>query len=89
MSEYIVARTAPDPYGPWSDPIILYRCPEEEWHESIFCYAAKAHPEITSAPDELIVTYVTNSYDFDRIEADARLYRPRFLLIRFKPSAFK
>ena len=87
MSENIVARIAPDPDGPWSDPIILYQCPEEAWHDSIFCYAAKAHPEITLAPDQLIVTYVTNSYDFNRIETDARLYRPRFLLIRFKPSA--
>ena len=89
MSKNIVARTAPEPYGPWSGPIILYQCPEEDWHENIFCYAAKAHPEISSASNELIVTYVTNSYDFKQIESDARLYRPRFLIIRFKPSAFQ
>jgi hypothetical protein len=89
MSKNIVARTAPEPYGPWSGPIVLYRCPEEGWHDSIFCYAAKAHPEIASAPHELIVTYVANSMDFDRIESDTRLYRPRFLLIRFQPSVFK
>ncbi len=89
MSKTIVARTAPEPHGPWGEPIPLYRCPEEDWHANIFCYAAKGHPEISPAPDELIVTYVTNSYDFNQIESDARLYRPRFLLIRFKPAAFK
>ena len=88
MSKNIVARTAPEPYGPWGEPIILYQCPEEDWHDNIFCYAAKGHPEIAAAPDELIVTYVTNSYDFNQIESDARLYRPRFLLIRFRPPAF-
>lgn len=88
MSKNIVARTALEPYGPWSEAIILYQCPEEDWYDNIFCYAAKAHPEISSPSAELIVTYVTNSYDFSRIESDARLYRPRFLLIRFKPSAF-
>jgi hypothetical protein len=89
MSKNIVARTAPEPYGPWSEPIVLYRCPEEDWHDNIFCYAAKAHPEISAAPDELIVTYVTNSMDFSQIESDARLYRPRFLRLRFNPSIQK
>ena len=89
MSKNIVARTAPEPYGPWSEPLIVYQCPEEDWHDNIFCYAAKAHPEISLAPNELIVTYVTNSMDFNQIESDARLYRPRFLRLRFKPSANK
>ncbi len=89
MSKNIVARTAPEPYGPWSEPIVLYRCPEEDWHDNIFCYAAKAHPEISLASNELIVTYVTNSVDFDQIESDARLYRPRFLRVQFRPSASK
>jgi hypothetical protein len=84
MSKNIVVRTAPQPHGPWSPATILYRCPEEDWHENIFCYAAKAHPEISSDPHELIVTYVTNSMDFNQIESDARLYRPRFLRVRFK-----
>jgi hypothetical protein len=86
MSNNIVARTAPEPYGPWSEPSVLYRCPEEDWHDNIFCYAAKAHPQLSLAPDELIITYVANSMDFHQIESDARLYRPRFLRVRFEPS---
>jgi hypothetical protein len=49
----------------------------------VFCYAAKAHPEIASIPEELIITYVTNSPDIELIRSDASLYRPRFLRLRF------
>ena len=81
-SETISARLAPEPHGPWSEPIDLFHCPEEGWDAKIFCYAAKAHPNLASAPDELIITYVTNSNDFDLIKNDARLYRPRFIRVR-------
>jgi hypothetical protein len=83
ISARIVARKAPTPYGPWSAPILLYTCPEAEWGPRIFCYAAKAHPSLSSATDALIVTYVANSTNFEQIIADARLYRPRFLQVRF------
>jgi hypothetical protein len=86
MSKNIVARTAPEPYGPWSEPFVLFRCPEENWHDRNFCYAAKAHTEISASPDELIITYVASSMDFDRIVSDARLYRPRFLRLRFNSN---
>jgi Domain of unknown function (DUF4185) len=81
----IAARTAPTPYGPWRQPLELYRCPEASWAPDIFCYAAKAHPCLSRKPNELIVTYVANSTNFDRVANDARLYRPRFLRVVFKP----
>jgi hypothetical protein len=83
LSEYIVFRLAPEPAGPWGEPVRIYRCPEAEWDSRIFCYAAKGHPELASSPDELVVTYITNSTDFGLIESDARLYRPRFLRVNF------
>ncbi len=83
LSKYMVFRLAPEPHGPWGAPIRFYRCPEAEWDPRIFCYAAKGHPEISLSPEELIVTYTTNSTDLDLIESDARLYRPRFLRLRF------
>jgi hypothetical protein len=52
--------------------------------EDILCYAAKGHPELSLIPDELIVTYVANSTDFYKMAADAQLYRPRFIRVRFK-----
>ena len=87
MSKNIVARTAPQPFGPWSEPLLLYQCPEEDWHDNIFCYAAKGHPELSLTSDELIITYVANSIDFYKMAADARLYRPRFIRVRFQGAA--
>jgi hypothetical protein len=84
FSEYMVFRLAPQPQGPWSDPVRFYRCPEAEWDPRIFCYAAKGHPEFSVFPEEIIITYTTNSMDLALIESDARLYRPRFLKLRFQ-----
>ena len=82
-TDHIVARFAPQPWGPWNDPVSIYRCPEARWDESIICYAAKGHPEISTAADELIVSYIANSTDFETMVSDARLYRPRFIRVRF------
>ena len=89
ISRNIMARLASRPYGPWSAPVRLYQCPEAEWDKDFFCYAAKAHPDISLHPDELIVTYVANSTDFQKVAVDTRLYRPRFLRVRFLPSDTK
>jgi hypothetical protein len=83
LSENIAMRFARHPQGPWSRPAKVYRCPEADWNPLIFCYAGKGHPEIGAGPQELIVTYVANATDFALIEADARLYRPRFIKIAF------
>jgi hypothetical protein len=84
FSENIVVRFAPRPWGPWSEPSRIYACPEAEGAKSVFCYAAKGHPALSSAPDEIIVTYVASSLDFSKITNDATLYRPRFLRVRFE-----
>jgi hypothetical protein len=84
ISRNIVARLAPNPWGPWSEPDILYQCPEMSRSKDILCYAAKGHPDLSSAPDELIITYVANSNDFYKMAGDARLYRPRFLRVWFE-----
>jgi len=79
----IELRRAPAPEGPWGDPATLYACPEGKWDKRIFCYAAKAHPELSRSAEELIVTYVANSTSFWHMAGDARLYWPQFLRIRF------
>jgi len=77
-----MARTAPEPWGPWSSPTVIYRCPEAKWDKQIFCYAAKAHPMLSSATHELVITYAANSFDLAQVLTDARLYWPRFVRVK-------
>ena len=82
----ILVRLAPALTGPWSEPVQVYRCPEMDWPSKAFCYAAKAHPELTSAPDELLITYAANSWEFSNLINDARLYWPRFVRVKQIPD---
>ncbi len=82
LSGTIKLRLSPTPIGPWGKPAQIFECPELKWPGKAFCYAAKAHPELATAPDELVITYAANSWDFWQLFRDSRLYWPRF--IRFK-----
>ena len=86
LSKNILARMSCAPQGPWGDAIRLYQCPEAQWDNSIFCYAAKAHAILSKDPDSLVITYIANSIDFNEMANDARLYRPRFLRATFTPK---
>jgi hypothetical protein len=77
----ILVRLAPGLTGPWGNPIQVFRCPEMDWPTKAFCYAAKAHPELVTAPDELLITYAANAWDFWDLFKDARLYWPRFVRV--------
>lgn len=81
----IVFRLAPEPFGPWGEPVTIYGCPEADKDPRIYCYAAKGHPELSFSPEDLVVTYLTNSQCLKLIESDASQYRPRFLRLRFQP----
>lgn len=83
MSRNIMMRFSNTPVGPWSEPEKIYECPDEKWHNTYFCYAAKAHPEL-SEPDDIVITYVCNSTDFWQMASDARIYRPKFLRLKFQ-----
>src|SRR5262249_29772352 len=85
LSPNILARTAEEPEGPWSDPVKLYSCPEAGWDKNIFCYAAKAHPELCGE-NELLITYAANSFDFGQVVRDSRLYWPKFVRVRFEAA---
>jgi hypothetical protein len=80
LGDRIVARTASTPEGPWSAPVLLYRCPEMAKDKGVFCYAAKAHPW-ASREDELLVSYCVNAWKFGRLFDDERVYRPRFVWV--------
>ncbi len=80
LSSKILARTAPHPWGPWSEAATVYECPDVQIGKDVFCYAAKAHPQL-GGPEELIITYAANSFDFSQVVNDARLYWPRFVRV--------
>ena len=72
-------RLSDTPYGPFSEPIVVYECPETNYSENYFCYAAKAHPELSESDNDLVLTYMTNSKNLHECVADMRIYYPRFL----------
>jgi hypothetical protein len=83
LSPKIQVRTAAKPWGEWAAATTVYRCPEMAQDKRIFCYAAKAHPELAEA-DELVISYVANSYDISQVVEDASLYWPRFVRVQVK-----
>ena len=80
LSPNIQVRIGRTPWGEWYSPSIVYRCPEMFRNKRLFSYAAKAHP-ILGADDELIISYVVNSYDVAQVLSDASLYWPRFVRV--------
>jgi hypothetical protein len=85
LSAKIMARASERPEGPWSEPVKLYACPEAGWDKNIFCYAAKAHPELCG-DDELLITYAANSFDFGQVVLDSRLYWPKFVRVTLEAA---
>ena len=77
-------RSARTPWGPWSDPALLYDCPDGAADPRRFCYSAKAHPALAGG-DFLIVSYVVNSTDFWQVAREGSLYWPRFVRARWTP----
>jgi hypothetical protein len=83
LSDRIVGRFADAPEGPWSDPVLLYRCPEMKRDKKVFTYAAKAHPHLSGERD-LVISYCTNSFDLAPVINDATLYWPTFVRVALK-----
>lgn len=80
FGSHILIRMAQQPEGPWSKPFPVYQVEEIRKDKAFFTYAAKSHACI-SRPGELLISYVINAIDFDRIIQNADLYRPRFIRI--------
>lgn len=77
-------RTAQSLSGPWSDPVEIYRPPESDGPRP-FVYGAIGHPELEGPnPDDLIVTYATNSFEFEDMFTEygsKHLYWPRVISV--------
>lgn len=79
----ILARTAPTPSGPWSEPVKLYTVPEmDEQTSNIFCYSGKVHPGM-SGRNYFVLSYVCNSFNMTDVIQNATLYMPKFIRINY------
>jgi hypothetical protein len=78
----IVLRHATRPEGPWSAPLKLFRCPDED--KGVFQYAAKHHPELATEAGQIIVTYCRNTGKFGDHMTRPELYAPQAVEIRVK-----
>lgn len=77
LSDKVGMRIGQSPVGPFSEIQEIWRTPEAD--EGLFCYNAKAHPNL-SQPGELLISYNTITLDFwNDIQKDAHIYRPRFI----------
>ncbi|MBU0712635.1 DUF4185 domain-containing protein [bacterium] len=64
--------------GPWSGPVCIYKNPE---HKKM-TYTAKCHPELSTKPGELIISYVTAPIGVDIENQGMDVYRPRFIRVQ-------
>jgi hypothetical protein len=85
LGDRILGRFASAPDGPWSAPVLLYRCPEMARDKGVFCYGAKAHAW-AAAGNDLIVSYCVNTWKFERLFRDEKVYRPRFVRVRLRAA---
>jgi hypothetical protein len=53
--------------------------------KKLFCYGAKAHPVLSSG-QEVVASYVVNSFDFGQVARQGELYWPRFVRLTLAPS---
>ena len=86
LSNKIVVAMAPELAGPWSAWQTVYEIPEmiptaSGWDKDTWCYNVKEHIEFASRED-LVVTYVCNSFDFGKMVRNMNIYRPQTVTLR-------
>ncbi|MBW8889574.1 MAG: hypothetical protein JF616_17600 [Fibrobacteres bacterium] len=85
LENKLFVRIGDSPAGPFGDRHDVYVAPEWSPSDSIVTYNAKAHPSL-SRDGNWLVTYNVNTTSWARDLADADIYRPRFLWMRFDPA---
>ena len=84
LGDRVVGRFANAPEGPWSEAVLLYKCPEMVKDKGVFCYVAKARPW-AAADKELVISYCVNTWDFSRLFREEEVYRPKFVRVQLGP----
>lgn len=79
---YVAFAIGDTPYGPFTKPQKIYKTQEKEiFKETTYTYNAKAHPHLSNS-DDVLVTYNTNTYDFDHNMSNCLIYQPRFIRLK-------
>jgi len=85
---HIYITTATSLTGPWSKPVCIYHITEHNLPFNIMSYAVRPHPELSTKPGELILTYATSPVweDLDKMydKEGLSLYYPRFLRVQLE-----
>lgn len=86
LGKNVSIRIGETPYGPFGRLIPVYDCSRDVAEDKdFFPYNAKVHP-VLSSPDELLISYNVNSFDFfNDIKHHPNLYRPRFVKVKILP----
>lgn len=91
ISPTIHITTAESLTGPWSDPVCIYEVPEHELVSfDIWSYAARPHPELSTFPGELFISYATNAVGTLApllTEEGLQIYAPRMIRLVVEPNA--
>lgn len=76
---------APSPTGPFEVLEVAAQIPSDAATGTLR-YLPLAHPELLPEPGTVVVSYSQNNTDFQAVEDDPRIYRPRFLRVSLQPK---
>ena len=86
------ARDRPDPVGGHASPTGPFEVLEvaaqipSDAATGTLRYLPLAHPELLPQPGTVVVSYSQNNTDFQAVEDNTRIYRPRFLRVSLQPK---
>jgi len=75
----VLLRHSPAPEGPWSIPLEIYAVPDSK---GILLYGAKGHPELSTRPGHLIITYNRNNCSLEEDIIKPWIYFPQAVEVR-------
>ncbi|MCB9082966.1 MAG: DUF4185 domain-containing protein [Bdellovibrionaceae bacterium] len=80
ISQGIVTRTSPSPFGPWSEAKLIYSFDTEYARRpGIMCYTGFMHDQYSSA-NQTLVSYVCNE-ESEELFTDMGIYFPQFFAV--------
>ncbi|MBI9009926.1 MAG: DUF4185 domain-containing protein [Tenericutes bacterium] len=80
-TKYLSIAIGDTPCGPFTEPQKIYRTLEHDIYKSTtYTYNAKAHPHLSNSK-KILVSYNTNTYDFDHNMSHRLIYGPRFIYL--------